>query len=161
MQKIIKESKGLDVIDGEATDILITSDCVKGVYLNDVKVLARAVIITTGTFLNGIIHIGHDKVVGGRIGENSSVKLAEKLYELGIVTGRLKTGTPPRILKSSINWGLVNYQDADKEPEMFSFLHDKPFNKQIQCGITFTNPETHRVIEKNLHKSAIYGGVID
>ena len=162
MQKLISNTPGLSVIEGEVTDILIEGGSIRGIVLDEKEeVLSKSVILTTGTFLNGIIHIGKEKREGGRLGENASKKLAEKLYSLGIVTGRLKTGTPPRLLKSSINWDSVSYQDADEEPQMFSFLHQKPFNKQIKCGITYTNKETHTVIKNNLKNSAIYGGDID
>ncbi len=162
MQKNFSDKKGLCVRESEVTDIIIKEGTVKGIILEDQEeLLARTVILTTGTFLNGVIHIGTEKKEGGRLGDEASKKLAEKLYSLGIVTGRLKTGTPPRLLKSSINWDRLSKQDADNEPQLFSFLHNRPFNKQISCGITYTNTETHSVIEKNLLKSAIYGGGIE
>ena len=161
MQKIFSDDQNISIIEDEVLDMIVENGSVKGVVLANTEIYAKAIILTTGTFLNGTIHIGEKKIRGGRLGENSSTELSKKLYSLGIVTGRLKTGTPPRLLKSSINWDILDCQDADKHPEMFSFLHSEPFNKQIKCGITFTNTLTHSVIEKNIDKSAIYGGMID
>jgi len=117
-------------------------------------------ILTTGTFLNGLIHIGDEKTPAGRHNEKPSTGLSEQLKKFKIKLGRLKTGTPPRLDGSTINYENLEKQDADKNPEFFSFLTKEIFNKQIACSVTYTNKKVHEIIKKNLKKSAMYSGSI-
>ncbi len=152
----------LDVVEGEVTDFVMSGDRVTGVRLADGPDLsARAVVLTTGTFLRGVIHIGDVSRPGGRMGDKPSVRLAERIDSFGLPLGRLKTGTPPRLDARTIDWARLESQPGDDEPVMFSFLHRKPFVRQVACGITHTNPRTHEIIRDNLGRSAMYGGRID
>ena len=152
----------LSVVDGEVADLLVEGGRVCGIRLGDSsEIRARAVVLTTGTFLGGVIHIGHERRTGGRWGERPSNALAERLRGLGLPMGRLKTGTPPRLDRRSIDWSRLEMQQADAEPTLFSFLHDRPFAPQVACGITHTNEATHDLIRSNLDRSALYGGQIE
>lgn len=152
----------LTVTEGEVSDLLEVGGSVKGVTLGDGQELrAGSVVLTTGTFLRGVIHIGDQAQPGGRIGASPSVKLAERLMGMQLPLGRLKTGTPPRLLTQSIDWDILESQPADEDPTFFSFLTREVQAKQVSCGITHTNPQTHDIIEKNLKRSAMYGGHID
>lgn len=162
MQKEMETQPRLDVISGEATEFLLDRGRVVGVSLSDGRRLgARAVILTTGTFLRGVIHIGDSQRPGGRIGEPPSTRLAEQIDSLGLPKGRLKTGTPPRLDGKTIDWERLERQPGDDEPVLFSFLSRGPSAKQVSCGITHTNERTHEIIRKNLERSAMYGGRID
>ena len=162
MLDITRARPGLQIIEGEVVDIRIANDRAAGVVLADgSEISARRVILTTGTFLRGVIHLGEERIPAGRMGDRPTVKLAERLDHLGLPLGRLKTGTPPRLDGKTINWGEVDRQEADADPTLFSFMHDKPFARQIACGITHTNNTTHDIIRANLHQSAMYGGHID
>ena len=158
----IMNSELLKLIEGDVVDILVENSIIKGVLMADGAVLtASAVVLTTGTFLAGKIHIGKDVKPGGRIGEKPSLGLSNRLYNLGLPMGRLKTGTPPRLDGRSIDWSVLEMQHADTKPTLFSFLHKKVVVDQIACGITYTNTETHNIINNNLHLSATYGGNIN
>ena len=162
MQTEFKNSIDLDVIESEVTDFMMVGDTITGVVLSDgVKVKSATVILTTGTFLRGVIHIGDVSSPGGRMGDKPSVALAARIDSIGLPLGRLKTGTPPRLDGRTINWSGLEMQAADAEPSLFSFLSDCAPVRQISCGITHTNLKTHDIIEKNLKKSAMYGGHID
>ena len=124
------------------------------------KVNCKKMILTTGTFLNGLIHIGNERTPAGRHNEKPSIGLSEQLRKFNIKLGRLKTGTPPRLDGSTINYEHLEKQDADSEPEYFSFLTKKTYNKQIACSVTYTNKKVHEIIKKNLTKSAMYSGKI-
>ena len=165
-QKSIKcalsKIENLSIIEGEVVDLLGSQKEVKGIILADgSQIYGKSTIITTGTFLRGRIHIGEDSYSAGRMGSSPSLKLAEKIEGFGLKLGRLKTGTPPRLKGKSINWDELEVQPGDADPTMFSFLSKEPVAKQISCGITFTNEKTHEIIEKNITKSAMYGGHID
>ena len=152
----------LDILEGEAADFIMQGDCVAGVILADgSEVRAGAVILTTGTFLRGVIHIGDVSRPGGRMGDKPSVKLAERIDTFGLNLGRLKTGTPPRLDGATINWGVLEEQPGDEEPVLFSFMSEEVSARQVSCGITHTNETTHEIIRQNLDKSAMYGGHID
>lgn len=162
MLKEVKAQPGLSIVAGEVTDLIMDQGRVKGVVLEDgSEITAGAVVLTTGTFLRGIIHIGDVSYAGGRMGDRPSVRLAERIDEFGFDLGRLKTGTPPRIRSSSINWDGLAMQPGDDDPVMFSFMSKAPFARQISCGITETNEKTHDIIRDNLGRSAMYGGMID
>lgn len=161
IQSLLSLQEGLSIIEGEVADLIVSKGQMNGVELADGAVVpCRAVVLTTGTFLNGVIHIGDQRTVGGRIGDKPSIRLAERLRALDLPLGRLKTGTPPRLRASSIAWDKLEMQPADKDPALFSFLSDRPFVRQIACGITHTNQQTHNIISENLSRSAMYGGHI-
>ena len=152
----------LAIVEGEAADFIMNGDAVAGVVLADgSEIRASAVILTTGTFLRGVIHIGDVSRPGGRMGDKPSVKLAERIDSFDLKLGRLKTGTPPRLDGTTINWELLDDQPGDDHPVMFSFLSKGPTARQVSCGITHTNERTHQVIRDNLARSAMYGGHID
>ncbi len=158
----ILATPNLTVIEGEATDFKMDGPAVRGVVLADGSdISAHAVVLTTGTFLRGVIHIGDVSRPGGRMGDDASVKLAERIDGFGLTLGRLKTGTPPRLNGKSIKWDLLDSQPGDEEPVVFSFLNKTPMARQISCGITHTNEKTHDIIRENLARSAMYGGHID
>jgi len=162
MAREIRAAAGLKLIEGEAVALLLDGEVVTGVRLADgTELAAPAVVLTTGTFLRGVIHIGDKQKAGGRMGDRPSVRLAEQIEEFGLPLGRLKTGTPPRLDGKSINWAVLEDQPGDDEPEMFSFLNRAPVVRQVSCGITHTNARTHEIIQENLEKSAMYGGHID
>lgn len=162
MQKLTSEQENLDVIEGEVADFLMDTQRVTGVVLLDgSEIGSKAVILTTGTFLRGVIHVGDVASPGGRMGEKPSIKLAERIDSFGLPLGRLKTGTPPRLDGRTIAWDKLEMQPGDDDPTMFSFLSKGPVAQQISCGITHTNEGTHDIIRDNLKRSAMYGGHID
>ena len=161
MQAAIAETTGLHVLEGDAFDLIMDGSIVKGVETADGRRLnARAVVITTGTFLRGLIHIGNEKTPAGRVGEAPSVGLSGRFERLGIRLGRLKTGTPARLNGKTIAWERIGTQEADSDLTPFSFMTDAISNPQIACGVTRTTEETHRIIRENIHRSAMYSGEI-
>jgi len=162
VQALLAAQPGLTVVEGEAAELILAANRVEGLRLADGSELrARAVVLTTGTFLNGIIHVGDQRRAGGRVGDRPSVALAEQIRALGLTTGRLKTGTPPRLDGRSIDWDRLEMQPADDDPVMLSFLNHAPIARQISCGITHTSAATHDIIRRNLGRSAMYGGHIE
>ncbi|QYZ69415.1 tRNA uridine-5-carboxymethylaminomethyl(34) synthesis enzyme MnmG [Neotabrizicola shimadae] len=162
MQAALARQPGLDVIEGEVADLLVTDGAVSGVLLADGTALtSSAVVLTAGTFLNGVIHVGDQRRSGGRVGDPASQRLALRLADLGLARGRLKTGTPPRLDGRSIDWARLESQPGDEDPVLFSFLSTAPFARQISCGITHTNERTHDIVRSNLSRSAMYGGHIE
>lgn len=161
IQNALKNLNKLQVIQAEIVDLLIDNKKISGVALADgSEIHSHTVILTTGTFLNGVIHMGLSKKAGGRIGDDASERLAARLYDLVPSIGRLKTGTPPRLISKTIAWDLVEKQPGDETPELFSFLSALVTVEQISCGITKTNTKTHEIISENLHKTALFGGEI-
>ena len=161
MQSEIAQLAGLTVVEGEVADLCVTGDRVTGVVLSDGQTItARAVVLTTGTFLRGMIHIGDRRIQAGRLGENASLPLADRLMSFDLPMGRLKTGTPPRLRRDSIDWSILEEQPGDTDPVMLSFLNRSPQVRQVSCAITHTNADTHAVIRENLHRSAMYTGQI-
>ncbi|MCC6008928.1 MAG: tRNA uridine-5-carboxymethylaminomethyl(34) synthesis enzyme MnmG, partial [Rhodobacteraceae bacterium] len=162
MQEEMRLCPGLSIIEGEAADFVMEGARVAGIVLADGTILrSGAVVLTTGTFLRGVIHVGEHRHSGGRMGEAPSVRLAERMDGFGLPMGRLKTGTPPRLDGRSIDWAGLDMQPGDDDPVVFSFLHKAPFVRQIACGITHTNARTHDIIRENLSRSAMYGGHIE
>jgi tRNA uridine 5-carboxymethylaminomethyl modification enzyme len=162
MQHEFTRRDGLDVIEAEVADLIMRAGRCAGVILGDSsEITGGAVVLTTGTFLRGLIHIGDQRKAGGRMGDNPSIKLAERMDTFGLPLGRLKTGTPPRLDGRTINWDILESQPGDDDPALFSFLSQAPAARQVSCGITHTNEKTHEIIEKNLSRSAMYGGHID
>ncbi len=159
MQEIILNYNNLEVLEASVDDLIITESRVKGIVINNKKTIyAKKVVLTTGTFLNGIIHIGTKQTPAGRINEKPSINLAMKLKECNFKLGRMKTGTPPRLDRNTINWNVVEKQPGDKPPEPFSYLNDRINVPQIDCYITHTNKTTHKIILDNINTSAIYSG---
>ena len=161
MQKTLGAQENLKIIAAAVKDLVITKGLVTGVIAEDGRVWAAGkVVLTTGTFLKGMIHIGNQRVPAGRYGEAPAIGLSERLYSAGFNMGRLKTGTPARIETASINWDALEMQAADDIPTPFSFMSDKITVPQISCGITYTNETTHKIIADNIKKSAVYSGSI-
>jgi len=162
MQAEIAAISGLDVIEGGVEDLIVANGRVAGVITGDGRALsAGAVVLTTGTFLNGLIHMGEQKIPAGRAGEAPALKLSDRLYALGLKLGRLKTGTPARLDGKSIDWSGLEVQKADDEPVPFSFLTERVTTPQIACGITYTTPATHDIIRANLARSPMFSGQIE
>ncbi len=161
--KAIETQPNMDIIEGEVIDFLMEGEnAVRGVRLADEsEISASAVVLTSGTFLNGVIHIGNQSKSGGRMGDRPSIKLAERLKSFDLPLGRLKTGTPPRLDGRTINWDVLDSQPGDDEPSLFSFMSKSVSAPQIACGITHTNERTHEIIRDNLGLSAMYGGHIE
>lgn len=162
MLRLTERQANLDIIEGEVVDFVMAADAVKGVVLADgSEISSHSVILTSGTFLRGVIHIGDVSKPGGRMGDNPSVRLAERLDGFNLPLGRLKTGTPPRLDGRTINWDILDMQPGDDDPVLFSFMSKSVTARQIPCGITHTNAKTHQIIQDNLHRSAMYGGHIE
>jgi tRNA uridine 5-carboxymethylaminomethyl modification enzyme len=161
MQCAIGETANLIVIEGGVEDLIVEHSRVTGIATADGRRLtAAAVVLTTGTFLNGLIHMGEQKIPAGRAGEAPALKLSGRLYALGLQLGRLKTGTPARLDGKSIDWSGLEMQEADADPVPFSFLTNKITTPQIACGITHTTAATHEIIRANLARSPMYSGQI-
>lgn len=162
MQTAIGDTPNLEVLEGDAFDLGVENDRVVSVMTADGRVFScGAVVLTTGTFLRGLIHIGDRKIPAGRMGEQPSVGLSDTLKRTGIALGRLKTGTPARLDGTTIDWQSVGRQSADEELVPFSFLTDKITNPQIDCGVTRTTDATHKIIAENIGRSAMYSGQIE
>ncbi len=162
MQDLTNKQENLDVIVGEASDFIMSGDTVVGIELDDGSTIrAPSTILTTGTFLRGVIHIGDVAKPGGRMGEKPSIKLAERIDMFELPLGRLKTGTPPRLDGRTIAWDKLESQPGDDDPTLFSFMSKGITAPQVDCGITHTNEQTHDIIRENLARSAMYGGHID
>lgn len=158
----IQSQENLHVILGEAVDFRMENDRVSGVLLDDGSVIkAKNVVLTTGTFLRGVIHIGNRSLPGGRMGDKPSDRLAARIDKLELPLGRLKTGTPPRLDGQTIAWDKLDRQEGDADPVFFSFMSNGLSAAQISCGVTHTNARTHEIIRENLDKSAMYGGQIE
>tara|TARA_B100002052_G_scaffold181804_1_gene165550 strand:+ start:402 stop:2264 length:1863 start_codon:yes stop_codon:yes gene_type:complete len=161
MQSLLKNQNHLEIFSGTVIKFIKNSNEVLGVELEGgKKILARAIVLTTGTFLNGVIHIGEKTIPAGRVDEPPSVSLANDLHLLNLKMGRLKTGTPPRLNRDSIDWDVLESQEGDDVPEMFSAYNELPVNKQVDCKITYTNEKVHDLIKNNIQKSAMYSGKI-
>ena len=162
MQAELARQPCLSILEGEVAALRLEGGTIRGVELADGQFLdASQVVLTAGTFLNGVIHIGDQRMQGGRMGDSPSRRLAAQLAELALPVGRLKTGTPPRLDGRTIDWERLETQPGDDDPAMFSFLNAAPEARQIACGITHTTEETHQIVRDNLSRSAMYGGYIE
>ena len=161
INKLLKKEKNLKILEDEVVDLDINKKSVQGVILTKNKIIScETIVLTTGTFLNGLIHVGDKKIPAGRVGEKATYGLSKTFKKFGFNLGRMKTGTPPRIAKKSINFKKLKRQDSDKKIIPFSFMNKFIKIKQIPCFITQTNKKTHKIIEKNIVKSATYSGQI-
>ena len=161
MQAAITDIEHLNVIEAEAADIILKNGRVEGIATaSGEEIPCGALVLTTGTFLRGMIHIGAKTFPAGRMGENPAIRLGERLQELGLGLGRLKTGTPPRLDGRTIDWASLERQSGDTEPEPFSFLTEAIRTPQVDCFITHTTPEGHAIIADNLGESPVYSGAI-
>lgn len=162
MQQYLNEQENLDILEYAVEGLFIEeNNVVSGVILADgTKILAKSVILTSGTFLNGVMFIGHSTTIGGRVGDISCSGITPYLKKLGLDLGRLKTGTPARLNGKTIDWSVLEEQSGDEKPEPFSYLTDKILNPQIKCYITHTNEETHKIIRDNFSKCALFSGLI-
>lgn len=161
MLQALKEQPNLDLIEAAAEGFVLSDGRICGVKLADETLLsAKAVVLTSGTFLNGVMFIGHETTVGGRVNDVSCVGITPYLKSCGLKVGRLKTGTPARLDGKTINWSILAAQDGDEHPQPFSYLTDKIVNRQIQCHITHTNERTHKIIRDNFSKCALFSGLI-
>src|ERR1700744_2300995 len=161
MQAAIRETANLVVVEGEADELLVAEGRLRGVRLSDGRELAAgAVVVTTGTFLRGLIHLGEKNWPAGRVGEAPALGLSSSFERIGFKLGRLKTGTPPRLDGTTIDWSAVEMHPGDDPPEPFSVLTERITTPQIQCGITRTTSATHEVIRANVHRSPMYSGQI-
>jgi len=159
--EIVKKQENIDLIEGSVEDVGIKNNKITFVELSSGdKITCLSVVLTTGTFLRGVIRLGNKSTPAGRVGDKPSIALAKKIENLKFSIGRLKTGTPPRILKKSINFNNLKEQLPDSKPIPFSFINRSIHTPQISCFITHTNKETHKIIEKNLNLSPMYSGVI-
>ena len=162
MAQLLAETPGLDIVEGAAEDLVCDpAGRVCGLVLEDGRHFRTGrVVLTTGTFLNGLIHIGAEKIAAGRVGERPTIGLARTLARIGVALGRLKTGTPPRLDGATIDWRGLEIQPGDDPPPPFSFLTEKITTPQVACHITATTPETHALIRANLDRSPLYAGDI-
>jgi len=161
VKDITVATSGIEIIEAEVVDLVTKGDRIAGVRLaDDNQIFAPSVVLTSGTFLRGEIHIGEERIAAGRQGARASVRLGERLAETALATGRLKTGTPARLNGRTIDWHRIGTQEGDDKPVMLSFLNQAPVARQIACGVTQTNARTHEIIRENLHRSAMRSGNI-
>ncbi len=161
IKSLIQSSDNLLIFKGTVKDLNIEDKQIKEVILeNDISIKTKSVVLTTGTFLGGVVHIGNQRIPAGRMGDDPCNDLSKKIRSLNLPIGRLKTGTPPRLLKNSIDWDKVEMQKADHDPIPFSYMTKKIKIKQIECGITRTNEDTHKIISDNITSSPVYSGSI-
>jgi tRNA uridine 5-carboxymethylaminomethyl modification enzyme len=162
MQSALAAQSNLEILEAAAEDLVLSDGRVTGVTTeNGRTIICRAVVLTTGTFLRGLIHMGETKIPAGRVGEKPSIGLSDTLYGLGLAMGRLKTGTPPRLDGKTIDWAALEAQAGDDPPTPFSFLTSRITTPQIACHITRTTPQTHAIIRANLHRAPMYSGQIE
>lgn len=162
MQKELSAQLNLSIIEGAVNALIIEKGHVGGVVTEDGRrIESRAVVLTTGTFLNGLIHIGDKKIPAGRVGDPPALGLSQQLADAGLQLGRLKTGTPARLDGKSINWAILEEQQGDDPPVPFSFLNDRITTRQVSCFITHTTQKTHAIIAANISRSPLFSGQIE
>ena len=163
VQALLAAQEGLTILEGEAADLELSADGALAAVITGAgaRIACRAAVLTTGTFLRGVLHFGERTEEGGRVGDAASNALSARLRGLGLALGRLKTGTPARLDRRSIDWEALPEDRGEAEPAPFSLLTGRIANPQISCRISETTPETHAIINANLHRSAVYGGRID
>ncbi|WP_371134866.1 tRNA uridine-5-carboxymethylaminomethyl(34) synthesis enzyme MnmG [Methylocystis sp.] len=160
MQAVLHETKNLAIVEASVEDLLMEGDAVRGVVTPEGEIRAESVVVATGTFLGGVIHIGDERTPAGRMGDAPSNGLSRRLRDAGFDVARLKTGTPPRLDGSTIRWEALEVQWGDPTPEPFSYLTTAIANRQIACGVTRTTPAAHRIILDDLHRSPMRTGAI-
>ena len=161
MLEYLKNQKNLDILEGAVEELIIEDKIIKGIGLdNGTKIYSSSVVLTTGTFLNGVMFTGHKTSIGGRIGDVSCTGITMYLKEAGLKIGRLKTGTPARLNGKTIKWDILEKQEGDADPVPFSFLTKDVSQKQIDCYVTYTNEKTHEIIRNNFSKCALFSGLI-
>lgn len=162
MRRVLENQAGLDILEEEVDELIFDNDTVKGVRtLSGIEIQAVSIVITTGTFLNGLMHVGMENKPAGRVGEKPSTQLSESFLAAGFEVGRLKTGTPPRLLASTLDFSKCTIQPGDLDPKPFSFTTESIVREQVPCYLTATNESTAEVIRKNMHLSPLYSGVIE
>ncbi len=162
VQRYLKDIPNLTIVEGDVIGLIRVGTEINGIRLQDgSQLIAKAVVLTTGTFLNGLIHIGDRQIPAGRVGEAPALGLSGDLSAIGLTLGRLKTGTPARLDRRSIRWDALEKQEADVDPIPFSFMTDRITTPQIACAITRTTSKTHEIIRENIHRSAMYSGQIE
>jgi len=162
MRETLEKTKGVEICGGVAVHLLTKGQAIDGVLTDrGERIRSKAVVVTTGTFLRGLIHIGTTHFPAGRGGEAASEDLSQDLLDLGLEVGRLKTGTPPRLDGRSIDFSTMIEQHGDEPPPRFSYSSKEISVKQVPCHITYTNSETHKIIQDNLHRSPMYSGIIE
>lgn len=161
MSEALQEQKNLDIIEAAVEGLIFDGDNICGVKLADEKeIRAKAVVLTSGTFLNGVMFVGHETSIGGRIDDVTCTGITPYLKSKGLNVGRLKTGTPARLNGKTINWDILESQSGDEDPEPFSYLNNEVSNPQVKCYVTHTNEETHKIIRDNFSKCALFSGLI-
>ena len=161
MLEYLRKQENLDILEGAVEGILFEDGKITGIKLdNGENIISKSIVLTTGTFLNGVMFTGHKTSIGGRIGDQSCTGITPYLKEMGLKLGRLKTGTPARLSAKSINWDILEKQNGDDKPVPFSFLTDTLSQKQIDCYVTYTNENTHKIIRDNFSKCALFSGLI-
>ena len=160
MQEELKNYPNLDLLEGSAEDLIIEDGKVLGVVVDGKEIYAKSTVLTTGTFLNGVMHVGKEKTKGGRFGEPACYGITPALKKLGLTLGRLKTGTPARLDRDTIDWSKCERQDGDNPPRPFSFMTKELPQEQVPCWITHTTPETHKIILDNLDRAPLFDGQI-
>lgn len=162
--RVISSTPNIEIVEGSAVEVVAKGDKVSGIKLADGREIGcKALILSSGTFLNGLMHTGLTKTVGGRYGEQPAIGITESLERLGFESGRLKTGTPPRLKKDSINWDILEEQPGDENPQPFSHQTEKnefPFLPQVSCYITYTDQNVHKTLEKGFANSPLFTGLI-
>src|SRR6185369_1168642 len=162
MRKVLEAQDGLEIVEAEVADVVRERDAISGVRLADgEEIRAKAVAVTTGTFLNGLIHCGEEQFPAGRSGEKPAILLGESLKKLGLRGTRLKTGTPPRLDGRTIDWSKFDVQPGDADPTPFSFRTKQITQKQVPCYVAYTTEETRAIIAANVHRSPMYSGQIN
>lgn len=161
MAEFLQKTENLTIFQSAVEGLLVKNNKIYGVKISSgEEILADTVVLTVGTFLNGVMFTGHESTEGGRIGDKACHGITPYLKDIGLSLGRLKTGTPARLDGKTINWDILEKQSGDENPQPFSFMTDKITNPQIECGITYTNESTHQIIRENFSKCALFSGLI-